>query len=313
MASEQAEMMRSAMQRLRDHAQNMPQPTLAERRAVTEMLGGLTTDPGGVTWTDVDAGGVPAIWAEPRSCAPDRALLYLHGGGYTAGSASMYRRLTGHIAKAVGCRVLNVDYRLAPEHPHPAALDDAVQAYRFLLRQRIAPSSIACVGDFAGGGLAVATMLRLRAMAIPLPAAAMIMSPWADLDGTGASMTLNADADLAVDTSVLKVMSDAYLDGLSARDPFASPLYADLTGLPPMYIQVGGCEVLLDDSTRLAEHAQRAGIDTRLDIFPDMQHVFQITAGNLPEAIDAIDRIGAWLRPRLDLGPDHTDAEDAAS
>jgi acetyl esterase/lipase len=198
--------------------------------------------------------------------------------------------------------VLSLDYRLAPEHPHPAAVTDAVAAYRWLLDQGIAPEHIAISGDSAGGGLTVATLLKLRDDGVPLPAAAAPLSPWIDMEGTGDSMTTNAELDISVGRDTLVVMSGHFLgpDG-DAKDPLAAPLHADLGGLPPLLIQVGGHETLLDDSTRLAEQAELAGVDVTLEVWPEMQHVFQLYAGRIPEASQAVTRIGEYLRPRLGL------------
>jgi acetyl esterase/lipase len=299
MASAQAEAIKD---RLREFASGLdPNAGLEEMRGSYEMFSSLTTQPDGVEWSEVDAGGVPAIWADPAGGATDRVLQYVHGGGYVIGSADYYRRLTGHLAKAIGCRVLNVDYRLAPEFPHPAPVDDSTTAYGWLLDQGIEPGHIAISGDSAGGGLTVATLLNIRDTGLPLPAAAVPMSPWIDMEGTGESMVTMADRDVLVNAEAIKGMADAFLAGSDPRHPLASPLHADFTGLPALYIQVGGDETLLDDSTRLAERAGHAGVECRIDIFPEMQHVFQMAAGNMPEADEAIARIAEWLRPRLGL------------
>ena len=300
MASPQAESLKAAMRRFRQ-SNAEADPTLEERRAGTEMLATMATEPDGVRYEDVDAGGIPAQWIVPDGADETRVIHYVHGGGYVLCSMRTHSRMVGHIAKAVGCRALNVDYRLAPEHPHPAAVSDSVTAYRWLLDQGIAPEHIAISGDSAGGGLAVATLVKLRDDGVALPAAAVPMSPWVDLEATGESMTTRADVDIIVDEVGIKWMAEQFLAGSDARHPHAAPLWADLTGLPPMYIQVGDEETLLDDSVRLTERAGAAGVEVRLDVFPEMQHVFQATAGNLPEADDAIARIGEWLRPRLGL------------
>jgi monoterpene epsilon-lactone hydrolase len=198
-----------------------------------------------------------------------------------------------------GTAALNVDYRLAPEHPHPAAVNDSVAAYQWLLDQGYAPHNIAIAGDSAGGGLTLATLLALRDRGLPLPAAAVPLSPWVDLEGTGDTMKTHADRDLLVNEVGLKAMADLFLSGGDAHDPLAAPLHGDLRGLPPLYIQVGDDETLLDDSRRFAAKAKAAGVDVRLDVFPEMQHVFQMGAGNVPEADDAVSRIGAYLRGRL--------------
>ena len=276
-------------------------PTLEEQRASTALFAEFTGVPEGVTYEDVDAGGVPAQWTIPEAGADDRVILYVHGGGYVVCSVASHSRLVGHIATAVGCRALSVEYRLAPEHPHPAAVTDSTAAYRWLLDQGVAPERIAIAGDSAGGGLTVATLLKIRADGLPQPAAAVPISPWVDLEGTGETMDTHADLDLMCSRDGLKIMADHFLGGRDARDPLAAPLHADLTGLAPLYIQVGGHETLLSDATRLAAKAAAAGVDVRLDVFPEMQHVFQLMAGRAPEADEAVARIGGWLRPRLGL------------
>jgi monoterpene epsilon-lactone hydrolase len=299
MASPQAEAVKA---QLRQFAESLdPNAELDQMRASYETFTTLTTEPAGVRWTEVDAGGVPAIWADPTGGAQDRVLQYVHGGGYVIGSASYYRKLTGHLANALGCRVLNVDYRLAPEHPHPAPVEDSTTAYRWLLDQGIEPGHIAISGDSAGGGLTVATLLSIRDAGLPMPAAAMPLSPWVDMEGTGDSMTSRRDRDVLVQAEVIKGMADAFLQGQNARDPLAAPLHADLSRLCPLYIQVGDDETLLDDSVRLADRARAAGVDVRLDVFPEMQHVFQMAAGTMPEADEAIARLAAWVRPLLGL------------
>ena len=216
-------------------------------------------------------------------------------------SAETHRKMVGHIATAIGCRALNVDYRLAPEHPHPAAVNDAVTAYQWLLKQDIKPQHIAIAGDSAGGGLCLATALKLRDLGVALPAALAPISPWTDMEATGDSVKTRADVDMIVSPLGISQLALAFLGGASARDPYASPLHADLKGLPPTYIQVGDEEVLLDDSTRFAAKAKQAGVDMTLEIFPEMQHVFQIAAGSLPEADQAISKLGQWLKGKLGL------------
>jgi len=303
MASAEAEALKAGLREMREQVLggDGPPPSLEESREGYALFAALTGEPEGVTHTDVDAGGVPAVWAEPAVGATDRVLQYVHGGGYVLGAARYYLNLTGHLANSVGCRVLNVDYRLAPEHPHPAPLTDSVTAYRWLLDQGIEPGHIAIAGDSAGGGLTVATLLKIRDEGLPLPAAGVPLSPWIDMEGTGDSIQSRASVDLIVDDTTLKGMADLFLAGQDPRDPYAAPLHADLAGLPPLYIQVGDEETLLDDATRLAANAAAAGVDVRIDVFDEMQHVFQMGAGNMPEADEALARIGEWLRPRLGL------------
>jgi len=301
MASAAADAVKEILQQMRDGAGTSDvDPTLEEMRASMDGFGMLTAEPEGVSYEDVEVGGVPCQWATPTGGADDRVLQYVHGGGYVLGSIDSHQKLTGQLANALGCRVLSVDYRLAPEHPHPAAVNDSTAVYGALLHD-FAPEHLAISGDSAGGGLTVSTIVKLRDDGVPQPAGAVPLSPWVDLEGTGDSMQANADADLMIGADGLKMMADLFLNGLPARDPLAAPLYADLSGLCPIYIQVGGDETLLDDATRLASAAAAAGVEVRLDSFPEMQHVFQFGAGNVPEADDAIERIAAWLRPRLGL------------
>lgn len=276
-------------------------PTLEELRTLGEVFGEIPSEPAGVTWTDVDAGGVPAIWADPAGGATDRVLQYVHGGGYVIGSATSYKRFTGHLAKAVGCRVLSVDYRLAPENPHPAPVEDSTNAYRWLLGQGYDPAYVAISGDSAGGGLTLATLLALRDAGDPLPAASVPISPWTDMEATGETMTTNAERDVLVQAPMLQGMAEMFLGGQDTKDPLAAPLHGDFTGIPPTYIQVGGAETLLDDATRVAGVAQKAGVDVTVEVFPEMQHVFQIGVGSVPESDDAVAKIGSFLRARLGL------------
>jgi monoterpene epsilon-lactone hydrolase len=298
MASEQAEAVKDVLRSFREQVLQ-GQPTLEEQRAGGEAFGEMTAPPSGVTYTDVDAGGIPAEWVVPEGSADDRVLMYVHGGGYVICSMRTHSKMVGHIAKAAGVKALNVDYRLAPEHPHPAAVNDSVAAYEWLLDQGYAPNNIAIAGDSAGGGLTLATLLALRDRGLPLPAAAVPLSPWVDLEATGDSMKTHADRDLLVNEVGLKAMADLFLSGGDAHDPLAAPLHGDMRGLPQLYIQVGDDESLLDDSRRFAAKRKVAGVDVRLDVFPDMQHVFLMGAGNVPEADDAVARIGAYLRERL--------------
>src|SRR5579885_2123644 len=209
----------------------------------------------------VSANGVPAEWITAPGADAGRNLLYLHGGGYTIGSIKTHRCLAGWISRAARARVLIIDYRLAPEHPFPAAVDDSLAAYRCMLDSGLTAARITIAGDSAGGGLAVATLLAIRDARLPLPAAGVCLSPWVDLEGTGESMKTKAEVDPMVASGNLGDMAAAYLGGKDPKTPLASPLYADLRGLPPLLIQVGTAEVLLDDSRRLAERARAAGVE----------------------------------------------------
>ena len=279
-----------------------PEMPLDEMRLMFEHAGDVTAEPGGVDYLETDAGGVPALWAVPKGCAEDRALLCLHGGGYVVCSMYSHRKVYGHLAKAVGCRALIPHYRRAPEHVHPAPVDDAATAYGWLIDRGIAPGHIALTGDSAGGGLAVTTLLRARQRNLPMPAATMPLSPWVDMENTGETLVSNRQKDVLVQKEIVEGMAATFLgEGGNRKDPLANPLYADLKGLPPMYIQVGGDETLLDDSRRLAARVRQAGGEVRLDVFPEMQHVFQYSAGHAPEADDAIRKLAEWVRPKLRL------------
>jgi acetyl esterase/lipase len=265
--------------------------------------GDITGEPGGVDYIETDAGGVAAMWAVPKNCSADRVILCAHGGGYVVGSMYTHRKAYAHVAKAVGCRALVVDYRRAPEHIHPGPVNDMAAAYKWLLDEGVQPNHIALIGDSAGGGLAVTTILRARELGLPLPAATMPLSPWLDMEASGETFTTNAGKDLLVTRETIEMMAGTFLGEAGNRhDPLANPLYADLKGLPPVYIQTGADETLLDDSRHLAELARAAGVDVTLDIVPEMQHVFQFLAGNAPEADAAIARLAQWVRPKLGLG-----------
>jgi epsilon-lactone hydrolase len=254
----------------------------------------------GTTATPVDAGGLPAEWVMADHAAADQRLLYLHGGGYVICSPATHRDLAGRISKAAGVAVLVLDYRLAPEHPYPAAVDDALAALRWMHDygpKGAAPARATFVaGDSAGGGLTLATLIAARDAGVRLPNAAVALSAWTDLACTGNTMRTRADVDPMVTEAVLSRMVQDYLQGGEARQPLASPLYADLRGLPPILMQVGDAEVLLDDTTRVADKAKAAGVDVTMEIYPEMIHIFQLFAPMLPEGQQAIERIGAFIR-----------------
>jgi monoterpene epsilon-lactone hydrolase len=244
----------------------------------------------------VSAGGVPAEWIVPPNAANDRVILYLHGGGYVMGSINTHRAMIARIARASEAKALALNYRMAPEDPFPTAVDDATAAYRWLLAQGYKPGKMVISGDSAGGGLTLATLLALRDAGTPLPAAAVPISPWADLEGTGASVETRAAADPMVDKAGLLRMAQMYAGDSDPKNPLISPIYADYKGLPPMLIQVGDAEILLDDSTRVAERARAAGIKVELEAWPEMFHVWHVFAKILPEGQQAIDRIGEYVR-----------------
>jgi acetyl esterase/lipase len=277
----------------------LPDVSVEEMRAGMAQMVGTAQLPAGLIREPRQANGVPAEWVSAPGAAADRAVLYLHGGGYVLGSIDTHRELAARISQASGARCLVIDYRLGPEHRFPAAVDDAVAAYRFLLDCGYAPGKLAIAGDSAGGGLTVATLLALRDAKLPLPATGVCISPWVDLTGTSQSMTTKAAEDPMVQREPLLVLAKHYLGGADPETPLASPLFADLRGLPPLLVQVGSAETLLDDSTQLAERARKAGVEVELEVWPDMIHVWHAFAALLPEGREGIERIGQHLRKRL--------------
>ena len=268
-----------------------------------ESWGDLTAEPREVDYIETEAGGRPAMWTVPKRASTDRVLLCIHGGGFVGGSIYTHRKMFGHLAKAAGARALLVGYRLLPEGGgYPVPVDEVTAAYRWLLDQGTEPGHIAFAGDSVGGWLAVAVQLRAREQGLPLPAASLLISPAVDLEVTGESFETNRDKDVLFQKEFVQVLLRGFLgEAGDPRDPRANPLYADLTGLGPVYIQVGGDEALLDDARQLDAHSRKAGVDVRLDVFPDMLHTFQMAAGRAPEADDAIARLAGWVRPRLGL------------
>jgi monoterpene epsilon-lactone hydrolase len=306
MASKESEALNTLYKGWVETLAKTPDLPIEDVRRLFEHWGDVTSEPRGVDYTEVDAGGIPALWAIPKGGATDSVLQATHGGGYVVGSPYSHRKLFGHIAKAVGVPVLIIDYRRAPEHLHPAPVEDAVRSYQWLLSEGFRPEKIGLIGDSAGGALAVTTLLLLRERGLPLPAASVPLSPWTDLLVTGPSVVSNHEKDHFVKRHVIDNLSAVYLgdDGTSAarRDPLASPLYANLSGLPPLYVQVGGDETLLDDAARLVDAARAAGVEVKYDVYPEQQHVFHFLAGTAPEATQAVQDIAEWLRPRLGLG-----------
>jgi acetyl esterase/lipase len=241
------------------------------------------------------AGNVKAEWLVPPGADTERVLSYFHGGGYVMGSINTHRAMVARMARAAGARALMVDYRLAPEHPFPAAVEDATTAYKWLLDRKCKPRKIALAGDSAGGGLTLATLLALRDAQTPLPACAVPISPWTDVEGTGASMKTKASGDPMVREADLLRYGALYAGSTDLRSPLVSPLYGDYRGLPSLLIQVGEAEILLDDSTRVAERAKQAGVQVDLEVWDEMVHVWHVFAKLLPEGQQAIEKMGAYV------------------
>jgi monoterpene epsilon-lactone hydrolase len=273
---------------------------LAEQRLLLEQLMTSIPLPADVTATPSAHGGVPAVDITVPGVRADRVLLYFHGGAYTMGSAQTAAGLAAGLAREAGAPAVSVDYRLAPEHPYPAALDDALAAYQGLLDEGFALGRIALAGESAGAGLAAATLVSIRDAGLPMPAAAVLMSPWADLTLSGTSITGKAAVDPVLTGSGLRRRAVDYAGGADPRTPAISPVFADLTGLPPLVIQAGTHEVLLDDAIRLAAAAAAADVSVTLDITAGVPHVFQGFASLLDEGAQALARGGAFVRSRLD-------------
>lgn len=283
--------------RTRAKAAGASQPTIEQLREAMEEVGRKFAPPAGVTFSPVDAAGVPAEWADPIGAEPGRTILYMHGGGYGVGSIASHRHLSAKLAHEAVARALSIDYRLAPEHPFPAAVEDAVAAARWLAREGIDPDRLVFAGDSAGGGLAIAACLALRDAGDPLPAAIVCMSPMVDLAKEGASMHTRA----AIDPMLTPKSSTDYAmryvgPGGALKAPLASPLYADLRRLPPMQILVGDWEILLDDSVRLAARARAAGVEVDLQVWEEMIHIWPYFADIIPEGREAIVCMGDYVR-----------------
>jgi len=274
-------------------------PTLEERRATFAPAGRLHPVPDDVLVTPVNAGAVPAHWLTAPEAEAGRVLLFLHGGGFQFGSLRSDGELAARLGRASGMRVLFPEYRLAPEHPFPAAIDDVLAAWRWLRTdQGQSARSLAVAGDSAGGGLAVSLLVAARDAGEALPAAAVLMSPTVDLTSSGASMTERVEQDPFSTPALLRQLASDYLAGADPKTPLASPLFASLSGLPPLLVQAGTADLLLSDSERLATAAAEAGVDVTLQIGEGLPHVYPIMAGT-PEAAEATEQIGKFLRARV--------------
>jgi acetyl esterase/lipase len=277
-----------------------PRPaSLAERRQRLDGLGEQYPMSADVRVEPADARGVPAEWTTTPGADPARVILFLHGGGYISGSLASHRHMIAQAGREAGARTLALAYRLAPEHPFPAALEDALAGYRYLLAQGYDPKRIAMAGESAGGGLAVAALASLRDAGAPLPACIWCSSPWVDLGMTGGSMLTKAPVDPLISELYLAELATAYLHGADPRTPMASPLYADLHGLPPFLIQVGSAETLLDDAIRLAGAAGAADVRVTLQVWPDMIHAWHLFYAQVDAGRRALAEVGAFIRAAM--------------
>jgi monoterpene epsilon-lactone hydrolase len=272
---------------------------VSQQRAIFDEMMAAIPVPDDVAASAGSLGGISVVDVTVPGVETAKVILYLHGGAYAIGSAGSSVGLASDLARRAGARLVSVDYRLAPEHPHPAAVEDAVAAYRGLLGSEPAPVAIALAGESAGAGLVVATLVALGSAGLPQPTAAVLMSPWADLTLSGASMDEKAALDPALTPAGLQRRAADYAGGSDPATARISPIFADLTGLPPLLIQAGSHEILLDDATRLAARAAAADVAVTLEITPEVPHVFQGFAGMLDEADAALTRAGAFLREHL--------------
>lgn len=296
MRSKQLEDIVRLLQDSEQRSDRPPLETVEDWRRSYERMARLAKARDEVPVRSVDAGGVPAEWIGGALGGP--LVVYLHGGGYCIGSLGTHRPMLTHLAALIEGRVLAADYRLAPEHPYPAALDDAVTAYRFALESQ-PPDRVVLAGDSAGGGLVVATLVALRDAGIPLPAAAVCLSPWADLTQGGETIELLASADPLVRADDLARWARCYAGAADPADPELSPVFAALHGLPPLHIEVGTAEILLHDSRRLARNAIAAGVEVTLHEEPEAVHVWHFFAGAVPEADIGLERIARFIRSRM--------------
>ena len=290
-------------------AHTPPSRSIGQMRMGLDRLGQAVRPPKSVqiepTWLE----GLQCGWFNPARPAPDAVLLYLHGGAYTAGSLVSHQGVVGNLAASCGLRTIFPEYRLAPEYPFPAAVEDSLLIYRRLLADGVAPHRLVLGGESAGGGLTVAVLLAVRDAGLPLPAAAFVLSPWTDLAATGESLQTRARYDPWLKPEGVIPTAAFYLGKDSPTNPLISPLYGDLTGLPPLLIHVGDYEILLDDSIRLAAKARAAGVDVTLRVWEGMWHVFQNLADRVPEARQSVEEVGAWVQSRLALAQQRVQGE----
>ena len=290
-------MSKSEMDAVRELLRSEPRPAgFAERRERIDAIGSASSPARDIRLEPTVANGIPAEWSLAPGSDHSRVLLFFHGGGYCSGSIMSHRGMVTEAGRAAGLRTLAVAYRLAPEHPFPAAIEDARAAYRFLIEQGIPTSNIVVGGDSAGGGLTLALMIILRDAGQPLPGCGWLVSPWVDLQMTGASLDEKADIDPLISKAYLDELAAAYLAGTDAANPLVSPLRADLAGLPPLLVQVGSAETLLDDAVRLARRAGAADVCINIEIWPHMIHAWHLWAAQLEDGRRALASAGAFIR-----------------
>ena len=304
MASQQLKHMNELYASIKERV-SKPDIDLATTRDIVENLHLAAIEPEAVTYAEVDADGVPALWCIPEGSDPDRVLLHSHAGGSVVTSMHTDRKALGHIAKAVGARALVPNYRRSPEHKFPAQLDDVEKAYRWLLAQRIRPENIASIGHSIGGNLAVSLAVTLRDKGVPLPGAILSVSPWYDLEMKNETLESNAETDALLSRPLVETFRELWIGGtgVARNDPRVNLLYADLTGLPPIMVYYGAYEMLAGEAVEFAKRAKDARVDVSLRCLPEGQHNFILGAGRVPEVDQAIEEIAGWLRSKLGLVP----------
>ncbi|WP_413299492.1 alpha/beta hydrolase [Bacillus sp. 1P10SD] len=291
MASQESLLVRQYLQMSK--ANQSPEANIETARQGLEALSALTPVAQDITVEKVEIEGIPAEWVSAPNAVEDRVFLYLHGGAYIMGSCNTHRYLASKLSRSTAARVLVPEYRLAPEHPFPAAIEDAVSVYRWLLNSGVSSKNIVIGGDSAGGGLTLATLLSLKDARDALPALAVLLSPWTDMEGTGESRVTRAKVDPWLSPDATRLTPALYIRDLDPRHPLVSPIYADLTGLPSLLVHVGNDEILLSDAARLVDRARAAGVEVSFKIWDDMWHVFQTFA--IPEGQQAVDEIGEFV------------------
>ncbi|MEH7438779.1 alpha/beta hydrolase [Neobacillus drentensis] len=291
MASQESLLVRQYLQMSK--ANQSPDANIETARQGLEALSALTPVAQDITVEKVEIEGIAAEWVTAPNAVEDRVFLYLHGGAYIMGSCNTHRYLASKLSRSTAARVLVPEYRLAPEHPFPAAIEDAVSVYRWLLNSGVSSKNIVIGGDSAGGGLTLAILLSLKDAGDPLPALAVLLSPWTDMEGTGESMVTRAEVDPWLSPDATRLTPALYIRDLDPRHPLVSPIYADLTGLPSLLVHVGNDEILLSDAARLVDRARAAGVEVSFKVWDDMWHVFQTFA--IPEGQQAIDEIGEFV------------------
>ncbi|MFN0094176.1 MAG: alpha/beta hydrolase [Dehalococcoidia bacterium] len=298
MASQESQML---IQMLTSQPRPATTPSLAEQRAGYVAMTAANALVAGTTVEATTSGGVPCEIVAAPGADSSRMVVYLHGGGYVIGSCETHRELASRVSEATGARVLTVDYRLAPENPYPAAVEDATFAYQSLVESGYAPSLLAIGGDSAGGGLTAALLLSIKSRGLPMPSCAFLLSPWVDLTMSGASISERAAQDPIVTKDAIENMAASYTAGAGRTQPMISPLYADLSGLPPLLVQVGTFEILHDDAASFHNIAQRAGVESMFEPYEGQIHVFQQFGPSLPEAVAALASIGAFVKSKMSV------------